>query len=93
MVAMLGDTRALLDKTSAVVHEMFLDHACLCHKRVPQMEDLGEASGIITRVVQNLQRLQKMAEKQTAAQSGENPLPGLTPELREQLERDLKLVG
>lgn len=87
----LEKVRTLQDQTRAIVYELLFDHVCLCRELLPKMEDLDEASGIVARAVQSAQRMQELAEN-AAGQTVAETQPGLPPELREELERNLNLM-
>lgn len=87
----LEETRQLQEKTRGVVQEMLFDHVCLCQQQLPKMEDLGEASAIVARIIQSVERMQDLSAKLQESKPADLKL-GLPTETRDALERELNAM-
>ncbi len=90
VIAGFEKNRRLLRQSADLVYEMFFDQLGVLRKELPKMEDMAKASTITSQAVQNFLRLtehiQEHSENKTAAGIG------LPPALRDELERDLKIM-
>ncbi len=90
----LEQARILTAETRALTREMLFDHLTRCQMKLAEEEDLNKASWIVARGVQSLIALHgpEFPSGKTAARPKVALENGLSPDQREQIERECDLM-
>jgi hypothetical protein len=106
-VRLLGRAHKHANDALALTWQFVYDHLTRCRGEEPELADINTVSGVIFRLVQSAQRMKSMEQdtrdyeeqfsaRHAAAERARAILkenPGLPPDLRDQLERELNLLS